>query len=91
MVPVEHADLGAVLSVPDVDPPVGRPRYDELRVGRERCLEGDALRVEVARERLQRGARERVDQTDERPVRRDEDRLAIGTELEARPINVLFG
>ena len=45
----------------------------------------------MARERLQRGARERVDQTDERPVRRDEDRLAIGTELEARPINVLFG
>jgi len=65
VVPVEHADLGAVLSVPDVDPPVGRPRYDELRVGRERCLEGDALR--------------------------DEDRLAIGTELEARPINVLLG
>ena len=45
----------------------------------------------MARERLQRGACERIYQTDERPVRRDEDGLAIGTELEARPINVLLG
>ena len=74
-----------------MDPPVGRARNDELRVGREGGLEREALGVEVARERLQRGARERVDQADERPVRRDEDGLAIGTELEARPVDILLG
>ena len=41
-------------------------------------------------EGLQRGAGEGVDQADERPVRRDEDRLPIRAELEARPVHVLL-
>ena len=44
----------------------------------------------MACEGLQRGAGEGVDQADERPVRRDEDRLAIRAELEARPVHVLL-
>ena len=61
-----------------------------LGVGREGCLEREALGVEVAGEGLQRGASEGVDQADERPVRRDEDRLAIRAELEASPVHVLL-
>ena len=91
VIAVQHAHLRPVLRVPDVDPTVRRPRDDELRVGREGGLERQILRVEVSREGLQRRAGERVYQPDERPVRRDEDGLSVGTELEPRPVDVFLG
>lgn len=47
MVAVQRAHLEAGVRVPDVHAAIGAAREDELRVGAERCLDGDALVVEV--------------------------------------------
>ena len=50
VVAVEHADLGAVLSVPDVDAPVCWTGNNKLTVRRERGFQRDLLGVYVALE-----------------------------------------
>jgi len=88
VISVQHADLLAVLRIPDVDPTVCRAADDELRVWGEGGLQGEVLGVEVASERLQCRAVVAIDEFDHGLVRRDEDGLAIWRKLQSGPLDL---
>ena len=85
-----NSNLCPVFCVPDVDPAVGGSRDDELRVRRERSLEGDRLGVDVAGEALHQLTVEGVDQPDQGPVGGDQDRFTVRRELESGPLDVFL-
>lgn len=86
MVGVQHAHLVAGLGIPHVNASIRRATENELRVRAEGRLDRYALVIQMAGERLQRSALERVYQPDNRSIRRYQYRLAILTKFEPRPV-----
>lgn len=61
MIGIQNANFISGVGIPNVNPAIGRTAEDELRIGTERCLDGDSLVVQVSCESLQRCSVEGVD------------------------------